>query len=193
MGRPREFDTTEALNAAIQVFWLKGYESTSMVDLMKAMGLHKGSIYKAFGDKHQLFLQALTQYMTWGDQHLRELLESAESPRAAVRSFMQMALTECACGPVAKGCFMLNSVVELGPHDDEVKALIGGFMDTARKHVAAAIKRGQKTGEFRTDKSAEDLANYIMYVKAGLLTASKVQLDSQDPFAVAEMALIAIE
>ncbi|TDI75594.1 MAG: TetR/AcrR family transcriptional regulator [Bacteroidetes bacterium] len=193
MGRPREFDTVEALTAAMQVFWLNGYESTSMVDLMAAMDLHKGSIYKAFGDKHQLFIAALTHYMTYGMDHLKQLFEEVESPKEAVGSFMRMALSDCTCGPVAKGCFMMNSVVELAPHDKEVKELIGAFMDSARKNVSMAIERGQALGEFRTDKTADELASYVLYVKAGLLTAGKMQLVSQDPFAAAEMALLTLE
>ena len=192
MGRPREFDTDEALNAAIQVFWLKGYESTSMVDLMEAMDLHKGSIYKAFGDKHQLFMSALGHYMSVGSTHLKSMMESAESPTEAIRSFLYMALTECTCGPVAKGCLMMNSVVELAPHDEDVKALIGNFMEGAKRQISAVISRGQALGEFRTDKSGDELADYVMNVKAGLLTAGKMDIRTSDPETIIEMTLQAI-
>ena len=62
MARPREFDVDEALQAATEVFWDRGFEATSLADLMEATGLHKGSIYKAFGSKHEFFTRALTQY-----------------------------------------------------------------------------------------------------------------------------------
>ena len=80
-----------------------------------------------------------------------------------------------------------------GGSAEEVKNLIGTFMDKARQNLSNIIARGQSNGEFRTDKSADELANYVMYVKAGLLTASKVQLASQDPFSVAEMALSTLQ
>ena len=63
MARPREFDMDEALDAAISTFWTQGYEATSMTDLMEATGLHKGSLYKAFDDKHDLFMKSLSRYL----------------------------------------------------------------------------------------------------------------------------------
>ena len=59
MARPREFDISDALDRAMEAFWRHGYEATSMADLMEAMSLQKGSIYKAFNDKHSLFMAAL--------------------------------------------------------------------------------------------------------------------------------------
>ena len=75
VGRPREFDVDKALDAAMQAFWAKGYEATSMADLMAATGLHKGSIYGAFGDKHALFVEALTRYLADMRQIERSVLK----------------------------------------------------------------------------------------------------------------------
>ena len=63
VGRPRQFDEDLALDSAMQAFWAKGYEATSLADLMAATGLHKGSLYQAFGDKHSLFIRALNRYL----------------------------------------------------------------------------------------------------------------------------------
>lgn len=193
MGRPREFDETEALSSAMRVFWLKGYEATSMKDLMEAMGLHKGSIYKAFGDKHQLFMSALGHYMRQGGEGMMRAFDEAPTPKDAIRSFLTMSLRQCACGPTVKGCFMMNSVVELGPHDETVRSFIESFMQRTKDKLSELIAKGQAMGQFRTDREPVEIAEYLMFVKAGILTGSKVRLESQDPFRVVELALSAIE
>jgi len=193
MGRPREFDTNEALSQAMRVFWLKGYEATSMTDLMDAMHLHKGSIYKAFGDKKSLFLMALKAYMDQGASASRHIMETALSPKEAIASFMNMSLRQCACGEKVRGCFMMNTVVELGPLDEEIRVMISSFMSSMRHRLTDIITAGQESGEFRTDRSAASLADYLMSVKAGLLTSSKVNIPDQDPFEVADLALLTLD
>jgi len=192
MGRPREFDTTEALEAAMGVFWLKGYESTSMTDLMAAMDLHKGSIYKAYGDKHQLFLAALGHYVRHLGSQMRTVMSTARSPKDAVEKWLALWLSESTGGEVAKGCFMMNSVVELAPHDPEVSKMIKSFIELGKTRLVSVIKEGQAIGEFRTDMSAEDIASYIVFVKAGLLTAGKLQLPSVNPASMVETAMQAV-
>ena len=193
MGRPREFDELEALSSAMRVFWLKGYEATSMTDLMEAMDLHKGSIYKAFGNKHQLFMSALRHYVGQGSEGMMHAFEEAPTPKDAIRSFLTMSIRQCACGPTVKGCFMMNSVVELAPHDETVRSFIESFMQNMKDKLSELIAKGQALGQFRTDHEPVELAEYLMFVKAGILTGSKVRLESQNPFGVVELALSAIE
>ena len=118
MPRPRSFDPTEALQKAMRVFWAKGYDATSMVDLMEAMELHKGSIYQAFGDKHDLFKAALSLYMQSGAAAIRHAVEQAETPFEAVKAFMESAIRQCVTAEDACGCFMMNSAVELSTRDE---------------------------------------------------------------------------
>ncbi len=193
MGRPREFDEKEVLSEAMRVFWLKGYEATSMTDLMEAMQLHKGSIYKAFGDKHNLFYLALKSYMDQGRAVAMQMMTGASSPRDAIAMFMNMSLRQCACGDQVKGCFMINSVVELGPHDEQIRELIARFMESMRDKLTETIQAGQDVGEFRTDTAARDLANYLISMKAGLLSSAKVKLENHNPYAIADFALSTLE
>ena len=85
-GRPREFDTDDVLEAAMQCFWSNGYESTSLADLVAATGLHKGSLYQAFGDKHSLFIRSLKRYLSDVRAQKTAMLAAAESPLAGVRN-----------------------------------------------------------------------------------------------------------
>jgi AcrR family transcriptional regulator len=117
MARPREFDIDQVLDAAMNTFWTKGYEATSMADLMEAMNLKKGSIYKAFEDKHDLFCKALERYLEGMDKQMREMVETATSPRAGIETWLQKGVEMCQGQGVKRGCLALNTAVELGPHD----------------------------------------------------------------------------
>ena len=115
MARPREFDIDEALQAAMEVFWDRGFEATSLADLMEATSLHKGSIYKAFGSKQELFTRALTQYLDDIYARMQSELEAPESAKEGIRRWMKIILEFCNEQATRRGCFALNSVVELGP------------------------------------------------------------------------------
>ena len=86
VGRPREFDEEQVLDAAMKAFWAKGYEATSLADLVSVTGLHKGSLYQAFGDKHSLFIQTLNRYLQNVRQHKNQMLEAAETPIGGIRA-----------------------------------------------------------------------------------------------------------
>ena len=148
VGRPREFDEEQALEAAMDVFWEKGFEATSMADLCAATGLHKGSLYQAFGDKHALFMQALKAY---ADREFHETAAVAfahDSPLASIRAVVGTVCKEALEG---KGCLMINSLVELAPHDPEVhKALLQRFaQQRIRVHDRHDRARHRQAGEIR--------------------------------------------
>ena len=113
MARPREFDMDEVLDAAMEVFWERGYEATSMADLMDATGLHKGSIYKAFEDKHDLFLQALRRYLSGGYEMFYSALTSARTPLEGFKNLIRKTASFCDCQKTGRGCFAINAAVEL--------------------------------------------------------------------------------
>ena len=170
VGRPREFDVDEALDAAMNAFWDHGYEATSMADLMEAMGLQKGSIYKAFGDKHSLFMQALGLYLDQAAERTRHALESG-APRDAIRSWLECMISgDCR---KRRGCFMVNSVVELGPHDEKACVLLKRHAARLEKHLATTLERGQTDGVFRTDRTARELAEVLHVFIAGIAATSR--------------------
>ena len=108
----------EALDAAMSAFWTRGYDATSMADLMEAMDLRKGSIYKAFADKHDLFMQALTRYLDGLYETMRQAFEGFESPVEGLRAWLGYVSQMCQGEDIRRGCLALNSAVELGPHDE---------------------------------------------------------------------------
>ncbi|MFT4604034.1 MAG: TetR/AcrR family transcriptional repressor of nem operon [Rhodothermales bacterium] len=192
MPRPRSFDTDEALTTAMRVFWANGYDGTSLADLMEAMKLHKGSIYQAFGDKHQLYMAALSRYIQTGMAAMQTEIERASSPYEAVRTFLHLSIRQCVLDERARGCFMMNSAVELSSQDEEVRQLIAGVMQHVRGLMTDLIGQGQRAGDFRNDMEAEAMADLLMSVKAGVLTSGKVHLPGSDPFRALDTALASL-
>jgi TetR/AcrR family transcriptional repressor of nem operon len=173
-GRPREFDFDVALDAAMEAFWHHGYGGTSMADLEQATGLGKGSLYKAFGDKHALFVQALTRYL---DHHMGQAAPrfiGAPTATEGVRLFMAWAQERGVCPDGTRmGCMAVNTVNELAQDDPEVRAVLHATMKKMLGMMTALVRRGQKSGEFRTDVDAESLAEYLATINAGFATHGK--------------------
>ncbi len=172
MARPREFDIDEALQAALETFWSKGFEATSLQDLTEAMGIPKGSLYKAFGDKKALFLRALGAYLEAGRRRLAVAL-AADAPLAALREWLEHP-TRCGAGAgEPRGCFVVNTTVELAPHDAEVAAVTGEHWRKLERVVAEALRRGQASGSVRKDRGAAELARLLVGFQAGAMVLAR--------------------
>lgn len=133
-GRPRSFDETAALDAAMRVFWEKGYEATSLDDLTRAMGLSRSSFYGTFGCKQTLFLRAVEHYSRRGIRNLKEVADEAGA--GAVDAMLQ-ALANPEGG--SRGCLLINCITELAPHDEAVAELGRRHIDQIEDIFARAI------------------------------------------------------
>lgn len=170
VGRPREFEEDRVLDAAMNIFWNQGYEGTSLKDLCSATGLHKGSLYQAFGDKHQLFLKSLKYYM---EQSFKEVAASAylhDSPMANLRSLLKEITIKCIEG---EGCMVINSLVEMAPHDQEVKQMIDQSYVMKQRFLTDLIDRAQRVGEITIKQDSDRLAAVLMVTLAGLAATVK--------------------
>jgi TetR/AcrR family transcriptional repressor of nem operon len=151
----------EALDAAIGMFWTKGYKATSMADLMEATGLHKGSIYKAFDDKHDLFVKSLTRYLQEGYRQTHAALSNADTPLDGLRAWLHIFALMCCDQPVQRGCLAMNTAVELGPHDPEIRALLQRHHASTSGLLIDTIERGQQSGQIRCDLTPDNLAKAL--------------------------------
>lgn len=175
MARPREFDINDALGKAMDAFWAKGYEATSMADLMKAMQLNKGSIYTAFGDKHSLFIDALTQYTDATYTRLKTIFAEAETPYQGLETFFNDVLIPRSTDHGTRtGCMTVNAIIELGPHDEAVCKILNRQMTRLEELFTDVITAGQHTGAFRNDIKAEDLSMKINIFISGIMTDCKM-------------------
>lgn len=174
MARPREFDVQEALNAAMSEFWERGYEATSMEDLLDAMGLTKGSLYKAFGDKHNLFLMSLQDYLDRLFERMKESVESSsDDPVESLLTLMGVVENLCCKQLTPRGCFAVNTVVELSQRDEKASEMLKHHLVRVEKLLAKLITCGQQSGDFRSDISAEHLAEALFVYLFGMLAQSR--------------------
>lgn len=159
VGRPRTFDTSQALAAVRDRFWQHGYAGTSVDDLMAATGLGKGSLYGAFGDKRALFLRVLNEYAT---ERVAAAREQLEAPRAieALRSLLR-----ADCAP--RGCFLVNCTYELAPHDVEVVALARKTFSALESIFTDAVGRAVVEGDLPASTRPRELAGTLLAVMQG--------------------------
>ena len=173
-GRPREFDEAQVLEAAMEVFWRKGYESASLAELCQATGLHKGSLYQAFGDKHQLMMRALHHYSEMEFQECVSVMSDDFSPLENLRAIMHKVVEITGRN---SGCLMVNTIVELAPHNEEVKRAVQTFGEKRIEAMAELLIAAQAAGEIRAELEPRKLAMHMMVTLAGTATLSKGFID----------------
>ena len=190
MARPREFDIDKAYDKAMEAFWTNGYTATSMADLVKAMGLQKGSIYQTFGDKHSLFINALQRYTDASYVEFKKIFADAKSPFNGMKKFLTKTLVKYASDKtLRKGCFATNSLVELGCHDQKVKDILVRQATRLETLLAEEIAKGQDLGEFRDDIDAKTMASSVYVMLSGMMADSKAGLSKTRTKKVAETFL----
>ncbi len=169
MARSIEFDKTEALSAAIEAIWRRGYHAVSTNDLTAEMGLAKSSLYNTFGSKREVFMAALRQYSRERAARLSKCLQRQPVPRS-LRALLMAVASDNDAG---KGCLLVNSAVEVAPHDPEVARIVrNGFLQMEAV-FEAAIRAGQARGEFRADVEPKMEAIALVSGIAGLRVLSK--------------------
>ena len=136
MARPREFNADDALNGAMEIFWRQGYKATNLPDLLSAMGLTRGSFYKAFHDKRAVYLDVLDLYDESVVQAAVDMLEACDAP-SAPECLAQLFSTSA--DPL-KGCFICNAMIELGADDEEIRAKTTAMADRLRSAIQAVIE-----------------------------------------------------
>ena len=151
MARPREFDEATALESAIECFWRRGYEATSVRDLAEKMGISAPSLYNAYGDKHALFVQALERYLDQSTRARIKRLEDSLPPKQAIRHFIEEIIERSVNDRERRGCFLINSALEVAPHDKELGVLIADRL----AEIEAFFYRSIKAAQARRNRSSE--------------------------------------
>ncbi|UFQ15470.1 MULTISPECIES: TetR/AcrR family transcriptional regulator [Streptomyces] len=194
MARTKEFDPDAALQSALELFWWRGYEATSMADLVEALGIGRASIYATFGNKHDLYLKALERY---GEQQRPLLLAELAQPgpalpavRAAVRRFGAEATAE---RRRLTGCFVTNTAAELAPHDATAARVVERNWDRVETLLHSALVRAQAQGELPADRDPLTLARMLLVLLQGLRVVGKASADPARVRDAVEQALTLLD
>lgn len=191
MGRPRTFDEAAIVERAGRTFWAKGYAATSITDLEAATGLAKGSLYKAFKDKHTLFQLALQRYLTAGCDRLRRCIEEAPTGAEAVAAWIRQAGKMGIEGPQG-GCFGTNSTVERGRCDLLARERLLEHERQIERLYALAIARGIEDKSFRQDLDPDEGARYLSSIVHGVQVLSRSSLDTDQLESIVKLTLRAL-
>ncbi|ASZ12695.1 TetR/AcrR family transcriptional regulator [Chitinophaga pendula] len=160
MARNKAFDPEERLEKAKDLFWEKGYNATSMQDIVDAMGLNRASIYDTYGDKHSLFLQCLTSYAVTSLEDYCKAGAVCQSPLLAVEKIVKRAVQRTL--EEDHSCMVAKSAFELADTDSRVKEIIKTQGDKLHAVITTLLQKAQQAGEVKADKDPAILARFII-------------------------------
>ena len=193
MPRPKEFNPDDAVEKAMQVFWHKGYEATSMEDLLTAMDLNRGSLYDTFGDKRQLFLKVVDRYCTTFVGSKFSLLDQPGPALPILRQFIHGMIEGTLADPQRRGCLIANTVMELSPHEEEIAGTLRQALKMAEDTFFKVLARAKQQGELKDDKNPRTLARFLTTMLQGIIVMIKAGAPADAVSQTAETALSILE
>lgn len=190
-GRPREFDVDAALETATQVFWRKGYEATTMSELVEAVGINRASLYAAFGDKEALFLAVLERYGKEFSQRPMTALTEIADPREAIETFLLRTAEHLADERLPRGCLFANSILESGGGSERISRNVANGIAGLEDAIYQVIQRGQREGHLGLETDCRALARFYVGVAQGMALIAKISADSSSIFDIARTSMAA--
>lgn len=192
MPRPKSFCPDAALDQAVHIFWAKGFDNTSMQDLVSGMGINRGSLYDTYGDKHRLYLAALDRYV----EKFLPTNHLDNSNPILVREILGKAFDHIVDGCCASGqdhgCMVTNSICELCDQDNEISGKLKKLMGAYEDMLYGLIVKAQEVGEIDHNKDARAMACFFLASMQGLLVLRKLSFEKPRLRQVADQALLAL-
>ncbi len=177
MARPKEFDAEAALLRAMELFWRQGFAATSLSQLVAVMGISRQSLYDTYGDKNRLFLAALDRYCSDLAAHLLGPLLQPGAGLAALHQASVALIDFLLAYPERRACLMVNSAMEMAPHDAAVAARARAHWQGMEQAFAAALRIARERGEIASPEAPENLARFLVGMANGLIVAAKSGAD----------------
>ena len=175
MARPRTFDESAAMDLIVRQFWARGFEATSVRDLEAATGLGMTSLYNAFGGKREVFCRALKHYSERRTQECLREIEKLDSPADRIRAFAARIIDAALDDPDRMGCLVINTAIELGPHDPEIAAVVSGYLDEIEAFFRRNFEAAQAAGEADMSVAPADAARSFSTLMFGLRVLARTR------------------
>lgn len=186
-GRPRSFDRDAALASAMQVFWEKGFEATSVSDLCQAMGLNPPSLYSAFGDKERLFIEAVDRYLNSNRESCPYVEEA--TARGAIEKLLTYAAHQFTDSSHPHGCLMMMATTTAANSSEALRKLIAGKRASGRENMRARIRRGMAEGDVPADADAGALTDFYFTILTGMALQAREGASRARLLATVEQAM----
>ncbi|MBR1217328.1 TetR/AcrR family transcriptional regulator [Bradyrhizobium sp. U87765 SZCCT0131] len=190
-GRPRAFDKEAALTRAMEVFWRKGYEGTSMTDLTQAMGIASPSLYAAFGSKEELFRDALRHYSATEGEEIWGGVPAAPTAFAAVESYLMSTARVFTRRSKPPGCLIVLSALHPAEHSDRVRQTLIAMRAEAVTGLKERLQQGIVDGEIVPTADIAAIAQYYVTVQQGMSIQARDGASRRELEAIARAALAA--
>jgi len=192
MARTKNFDQQEVLEKALDLFWMKGYNATSIQDLVDHLGINRASIYDTWGDKHSLYIKALALYKAGNSEWLKGLMQAGLPAIEIIKNFLDLAITESINDCNSKGCFMVNSTTELFNNDQSVIDLVSHNRDFVISELTSVIERGKKEGDITSDEPSGNLATFLFSLLNGIRVMGQTQMSKKSLNSISAIAVTAL-
>jgi TetR/AcrR family transcriptional repressor of nem operon len=193
MARKKEFDEDELLEKATNLFWRNGYHATSAQDLVDELKINRSSLYNTYSDKKTLFEKALKKYQEQQTNTMIRMLGEADDPEKAIKKVFDGLVKESREDDIAKGCFMVNTAVEIAGQDKEIGALVQANNKSVEDALTATIEKGQKKGQFSTKNTARAYARFLFGSINALRVIARSGADKSALNDIAEIALASLK
>lgn len=187
-GRPPSFDHDEALEKALEVFWTQGYEGASMAELTAAMGMNKPSIYAAFGNKEELFRQALQKYFSGPVAYIREAMAQPTAKQSVEMLLTKSAELLCGCH-TPRGCMIVQGALTVGQGAELIKRELMKHRQGFEAMLKSRFDQGKKDGDLPKDVDTAQLAKYIATIHQGLSVQASSGVKKKELLGVVQMVM----
>ncbi len=179
MARPAQYKQNDVLQSSMSVFWNRGYAASSMSELIQATGLKSGSIYAGFGSKQQLFEASIDYYAKISLKNLVNRLNSSDDYLLNIRSTIA-AMIEASLNCNPKGCFLVNTLIELAPHDESIRQRVKGHIANVEQAFKEALVAAKRSGQLAEDRDLNEMAKKIMINIWGINVMQRAGLSADE-------------
>jgi TetR/AcrR family transcriptional repressor of nem operon len=193
MARLKAFDEDRALDSAVDCFWKRGYEAATVRDLADAMNIGGASLYNAYGDKRALFARSLERYANRSMRERIARLEAGHRPKEAIRAFLAEIVERSLKDPDRKGCLLVNSALDVAPHDAEIGKVVAGYLDELRAFFRRNVEAARREGQVPETIDAEEVSGHLLGVLLGIRVLARTGARRRTLESVARPALALLE
>lgn len=179
MPRTKQFDETEVLEKALEVFWRQGFNGTSMQDLVDAMGINRASLYDTFGNKEELFDRVFREYRESSKQRIRDFLYAQHSVREGILALFEQTIDQAIRDPQAKGCFVVNTTTELAAGNQDLCATLSQNRADLELLFLDYLHLGVEYGQLHPGKDLQTIASLLFTLYNGIMVLVKVNPDKE--------------
>ena len=189
MARTKEFDPEATLDSALECFKKCGYNGTSMSQLVEDMGIGRASLYATYGDKKDLFIAALRNYVDSTAEHITGCICGSSDPIAAIESMIREMASWAGCPDGRHGCFLVNTAAELGYSDEDIGREVQKGFGRIEEVYCRCLEKARKNGHLDSSKDPRALSRFLIATMQGLRVTGKSGADQSTLDDIAEVAL----